>query len=74
MPARVWLPIAIDGSQVQPTTGFLPVRPRYLAAGSDTDVPPVIGSADGMLYSRSFQQRWPPIETGEPLFAPIYVG
>lgn len=66
--------IAIDGSRVQPTTGFLPVQPRYLAAGSATGVPPVIGSADGRLYARTRQQQWPLLLTGHRVFAPVYVG
>lgn len=66
--------IAIDGSRVQPTTGFLPVRPEYLAAGSDPDVPPVVGSADGRLYSRAPDQQWPLVEAPQRLFAPTYVG
>ncbi|MGI8701832.1 MAG: LpqB family beta-propeller domain-containing protein [Nocardioidaceae bacterium] len=66
--------IAVDGSRVQPTTGFLPIRPTYLAAGSDADVPPVIGSSDGRLYSRTPDQQWPLLPTRQRLFAPTYVG
>lgn len=66
--------IAVDGSRVQPTTGFLPVRPTFLAAGSYPDVPPVIGSSDGRLYSRTPDQQWPLIRTRQRLFAPFYVG
>ncbi len=66
--------VAIDGSRVQPTTGFLPVRPAYLAAGSDPDVPPVIGSSNGRLYSRTPDQQWPLLTTRQRLFAPVYVG
>ncbi len=66
--------IAIDGSRVQPTTGFLPVRPVYLAAGANPDVPPVIGSSDGRLYSRTPDQQWPLLTTRQRLFAPLYAG
>lgn len=66
--------IAIDGSRVRPTTGFLPVRPQYLAAGSNPDVPPVIGSEDGRLYSRTPDERWPLLTARKTLFAPTYVG
>lgn len=66
--------IAIDGSRVQPTTGFLPVRPEYLAAGSNTDAPPVIGSKEGDLFRRTPDQQWPALRAPRALFAPTYVG
>lgn len=66
--------IAIDGSHVQPTNGVLPIRPVSLAGGADPDVPPVIGSPDGKLYSRTPDQQWALIPARQPLFAPAYPG
>lgn len=66
--------VAIDGSRVQPTTGFIPVRPKYLAAGASDDTPQVVGSARGSLYGRDVQQQWTKLGSGQSLFAPTYVG
>jgi hypothetical protein len=68
--------ITIDGSSVQPTTGFLPVRPVSLAAGADPDIGPVIGTGDGRLYIRTPSQQWPAVVTRDNvrLLAPTYPG
>jgi hypothetical protein len=68
--------IAIDGSEVQPTTGFLPVSPVSLTAGGSASVPPVIGTEDGRLYIRGPNQQWVlvPTKARVRLTAPTYPG
>ncbi|MGI8578722.1 MAG: LpqB family beta-propeller domain-containing protein [Nocardioidaceae bacterium] len=65
--------VMIDGSDVHPPTGFLPVRPTSVAAGPNADVPLVIGASDGSLYVRTPEQQWAPLDAGK-LFAPTYPG
>lgn len=70
--------ISIDGSKVQRSLGFLPVLPASIAAVGDPGdpaVPLVVGTADGLLYSRDAHQNWSPFDApGKQLLAPTYPG
>lgn len=66
--------IAIDGSRVRPTTGFLTFRPVSLAAAANDEVPEILGTQEGRLYIRTPDQQWAPLTTRSRLFAPVYAG
>lgn len=66
--------VSIDGSRIQPTSGFLPIRPVSVASGPNPDAPTVIGASDGVLYVRTTNQQWSAISSRRPLFAPVYPG
>lgn len=66
--------VAIDGSRVQPTTGFLTFRPISLAAAANIEVPEIIGTAEGRLFTRTPDQQWAQLTARNELFAPVYAG
>jgi hypothetical protein len=66
--------VSIDGSQVVPSTGFLPIRPVSLAAGPNSDTPTVIGARDGHLYVGTSTGQWTKFGGGDEYYQPFYPG
>lgn len=66
--------VMVDGSEIHPPTGFLPIRPASIASSPNADVPLVIGASDGTLYVRTPAQQWSPLDAGTKLYAPTYPG
>ncbi len=66
--------VSIDGSRIQPTSGFLPIQPVSVASGPNPDAPTVLGARDGDLYIRTTNQQWSALNSRRPLFAPVYPG
>jgi Lipoprotein LpqB beta-propeller domain len=66
--------VSVDGSHVEPTTGFLPIRPVSVASGAGSGAPSVIGSSDGVLYVRTADEQWARLTATQKLSGPAYPG
>jgi hypothetical protein len=66
--------VAIDGSEIQPAGGFLPVSPTSIASGPTADAPTAIGTKKGEVWVQRPDLQWTRAAAGTYLTSPLYAG
>jgi Lipoprotein LpqB beta-propeller domain/Sporulation and spore germination len=66
--------VAIDGSEIQPAGGFLPVSPTSIASGPTSDAPTAIGTKEGEIWVQRPDLQWTRAAAGTHLTSPLYAG